>query len=101
MANSIKDLSLQVDDLQVALDAEQEQVRLLNEKQDAANAALQVIIDELRAEQGDGGTVEDRQALADKIAAVKADLITTAPPTGEETEEEEEEENEEENSDGL
>lgn len=71
MAN-IQELTDKVDALQVALDAEQEQIA-------AAIAALQATIDELKALVADGGTPEQRQALADKLDAIKSDLEATIP----------------------
>lgn len=69
---SIKELTAQVDELQTALDEEQEQIK-------KAIGDLQAIVDQLNANIGDGGTVEERQALSDKIAAVKTDLQGTIP----------------------
>lgn len=69
MANSIAELSAQVDELQSALDAEQEQIK-------AAIQKLQDTIDELNA---GNGTEEERQALADKLTAIKEDLEGTIP----------------------
>lgn len=70
--NSIKELAQKVDALQVSLDNEQAQVA-------AAIAGLeQTIVDQL-ALIADGGTVEERQAIADKLDAIKADLENTIP----------------------
>jgi septal ring factor EnvC (AmiA/AmiB activator) len=69
MAN-INDLTAKVDALQASLDAEQQQIA------DAIAALNQSIID-LQAMVADGGTVEERQALADKLDAIKADLEGT------------------------
>ena len=77
MAN-IDDLIAQVDDLQVALDAEQAQIA-------AAIAGLESSIADLTAQLADGGTPEQRQALADKLTAIKEDLagtIADAPTEG-------------------
>lgn len=71
MANSIADLTKKVDALQQALDTEQEQIA-------AALARLQTTIDELRAS---NGTEEERQALADKLDAIKADIEGTIADT--------------------
>jgi chromosome segregation ATPase len=70
MANSIADLTAQVDELQASLDSEQEQIK-------AAIQQLQDAIDQLNA---DNGSPEDRQALADKLTAIKSDLQSTVPP---------------------
>lgn len=74
MANSIADLTKQVDDLQASLDAEQEQIK-------AAIEALSEQIEELEKLVVDGGTEEERQALADKLTAIKVDLEGTIPDT--------------------
>lgn len=71
MAN-ITELTAKVDALQVALDAEQDQIV-------AAIAALQQTVVDLQALVVDGGTPEQRQALADKLDAVVADLQATIP----------------------
>lgn len=72
MANSIKELTEKVDTLQSALDAEQEQIL-------AAIGGLETTVAELKAIIADGGTEEERQALADKIDAVIVDLKATVP----------------------
>lgn len=66
---TLADLNAKIDTLQTALDEEQQQV---------ANkiAELEAIANELRAS---GGTDADRQAVADKIDAVAADLKATIP----------------------
>ena len=71
MAN-ITELTQKVDDLQVSLDAEQEQIRLAIEALNQAIADLQLLVVE-------GGTPEQRQALADKLDAIKGDLENTIP----------------------
>lgn len=69
MAN-IAELTAKVDALQTALDTEQQEIA-------DAIAALQQSITDLQAMVADGGTVEERQALADKLDAIKADLEGT------------------------
>ena len=69
---TITELTAKVDELQVALDAEQEQIRAAIEALNQAIADLQVLVAE-------GGTAEERQALADKLDAIKADLVATIP----------------------
>lgn len=72
---------------QQSLDAEQQQVAdLLAEKQ-STNDALQaniVTLNEtiatLQAQQADGGTPEDRQAIIDGLNALKTDLESTVAP---------------------
>lgn len=70
MANSIQELTQKADDLQAALDAEQEQIK-------AVHTAFEAEIAELKAIIADGGTEEGRQALADKMDATLADLKAT------------------------
>lgn len=79
MANSIAELTAKVDELQTALDAEQEQIS-------TAIAALQATIDELKANTSEGGTNEERQALADKLDAINTDLKSTVPDESGDTE---------------
>jgi flagellar hook-associated protein FlgK len=80
MAN-IAELTQKVDDLQVALDAEQQQIM------DAVNE-LSATIADLQALVADGGSEAERQALADKLDSIKSDLeATIIPPTEEEEEE--------------
>ena len=66
---TLQELSAKVDTLQTALDDEQQQV---------ANkiAELEAVAADLRAS---GGTDADRQAFADKIDAIAADLKATIP----------------------
>lgn len=74
---TIKELEVKVDNLQIALDAEQAEIAARDAQKDAAilglqeaNAALQLLV-------ADGGTTEERQAIADKIDAVITDLQST------------------------
>lgn len=69
---TIQELTAQVDDLQVALDAEQQQIA-------DAIAALNQSIADLTALVAEGGTAAERQALADKLTAIKTDLEGTIP----------------------
>ena len=69
---TIQELSNKVDELQVALDNEQAQIL-------AAIEDLNDTIAELRDLVADGGTAEERQALADKLDAIKSDLENTIP----------------------
>lgn len=78
---SIAELTQKVDALQAALDAEQQEI------QDAI-AALNTTVQELRDQiaNNEGGTVEERQALADKLDAIKSDLegtVSNTPPAPE------------------
>lgn len=78
---SIAQLTEKVDALQTALDAEQQEI------QDAI-AALNTTVQELRDQiaNNEGGTVEERQALADKLDAIKSDLEGTINKPEEPTE---------------
>lgn len=67
---SIQELSDKVDALQVSLDLEQAAVA-------SAISGLNQTISDLQALLVDGGTAEQRQALADKLDAIKADLEGT------------------------
>lgn len=67
---SIQELNDKVDTLQAALDAEQEQIA-------AAIATLQTTVTDLQALIADGGTTEERQAVADKLDTAIADLKAT------------------------
>lgn len=79
---TLKQLSEKVDALQAALDAEQEQIK-------NAIDTLIAQVEQLKQNIADGGTEEERQAVADKIDAVIADLQGTiadaeTPPAEEE-----------------
>jgi hypothetical protein len=71
------ELSAKVDELQVALDEEQQQVAdLLAEKNSTIETLNGVIVD-LEGQIADGGTAEQRQALLDKMNALLSDLKGT------------------------
>lgn len=67
---TIQEINEKVDALQAALDAEQEQIAAAIAALQTTNAALQALI-------ADGGTAEERQAVADKLDAVITDLQAT------------------------
>lgn len=75
MALSNAELEAKADELQVALDAEQEQIAAVIEAQKAVIAEQEVLI-------ADGGTVEDRQRVFDKMNGVLTDLQATIPDEG-------------------
>lgn len=83
---TLQELINQVDDLQVALDNEQNEIAEAIGKLSATIAELQELVEE-------GGTKEQRQLLADKLVALKQDLVSTITTESGEEEEEEEEEN--------
>jgi ABC-type transporter Mla subunit MlaD len=82
---TIAQLTEKVDALQASLDAEQQEI------QDAINA-LNTTVQELRDQiaNNEGGTVEERQALADKLDSIKSDLEGTINTTPQEPTEPEE-----------
>lgn len=67
---TLEELSAKADELQTALDTEQEQI------QTAVNG-LNETITTLQGQVADGGTPEARQAVLDKLNAIKADLEAT------------------------
>lgn len=69
---NIVELNAKVDNLQLILDAEQNQIAL-------ALAGLNQLVVELQALVADGGTEAERQALADKLDVITADLAATIP----------------------
>lgn len=70
---TITQLSAKVDELQEALDTEQQQVS-------DALAVLNQTVTDLQALITDGGTTEQRQAVLDKINTAITDLKGTVPP---------------------
>lgn len=88
---TLKELEAQVDDLKIALDAEQKQVQDLRDEKDATITSLNGIITGLQAQVAEGGTPEERQAVLDKMIALKEDLVSTvedaqaSPEVGENT----------------
>lgn len=80
---TLQELETKADELQTALDAEQQQVADLIAQKDAAIAGLNETIANLEQQVADGGTPEQRQAVLDKLNAIKADLEATVPPAGE------------------
>jgi hypothetical protein len=75
---TLEEISVKVDELQAALDAEQEQIAILISAKDAAITGLTESIVALEALVAEGGTAEARQAVVAKIEAVKADLEAIA-----------------------
>ena len=74
---TLAEISAKADELQTALDAEQQQVKDLLAQKDATIATLGETITGLEALVAEGGTAEDRQALLDKLIAAKDDLEAT------------------------
>lgn len=85
-----QELNAKVDELQIALDAEQQQVADLLAAKEADITAKQAVIDQLQTVVADleaqvaaGGTEAERQAILDKLNAALTDLQATvadAPP---------------------
>lgn len=71
---TLAELNAKVDELQTALDAEQEEIKTAIGTLEATNA-------ELRTQIVDGGTAEERKALSDKIDTVITDLKATVGDT--------------------
>lgn len=71
---TLAELNDKVDELQTALDAEQEQVQ-------SAISTLEQTVADLQAQQSDGGTPEERQAILDKVNSVITDLKGTIADT--------------------
>jgi hypothetical protein len=78
---TLQELSAKVDELQTALDEEQQQITDLTAQKDAAIASLETVVVDLTAQLADGGTSEERQAILDKLNLTITDLKSTAPPT--------------------
>lgn len=81
------ELNAKADELQIALDAEQQQVADLIAAKDADAAAKQAVIDQLnvvvadlQAQVAAGGTEAERQAILDKLNAALTDLQATVAP---------------------
>lgn len=70
---TIKELNDKVDELQLKLDAEQEQIQ-------AALTTLNEAVAALTAQLADGGTAEERQAVLDKLNLAITDLEGTVAP---------------------
>ena len=69
---NIQELTAKVDLLDATLQSEQESIAL-------ALAGLNQLVTELNALVADGGTEAERQALADKLDVITADLAATIP----------------------
>lgn len=79
--SQVTDLIAKVDELKVSLDVEQAQVAATIAALEAAVGTLETVNAELQALVAEGGTVAERQELADKIEAVKLDLESTIADT--------------------
>lgn len=77
---TLEEINVKVDELQTALDAEQQQVIDLLAQKNATIETLKATIAEMEANVVDGGTAEERQAVLDKLVALTADLEATVTP---------------------
>lgn len=77
---TLAELSSKVDELQQSLDQEQQQISDLLAQKDAAISGLNETIATLTAQLADGGTDADRQAVVNKLTAIKNDLEATVAP---------------------
>lgn len=83
---TLAEIQAVADSLQTSLDVEQQQVATLLAEKDNTITTLNQTIADLEAAQGDGGTAEERQAVIDKLTALKTDLEATVAEGGEEDE---------------
>lgn len=74
---TITELEAKVDEVQTALDAEQQQVADLLAEKNSTIETLNGVVADLQTQIADGGTAEQRQALLDKIITLKTDLEAT------------------------
>lgn len=77
---TLEEISAKADELQTALDAEQQQVADLLAQKDTTINTLNETIAELQTQLADGGTAEQRQAVLDKLNGLKTDLESTVAP---------------------
>ncbi len=80
MGNTLPEIQALADQLQVSLDAEQAQVADLLAQKDATITTLNETIATLTSQVAEGGTAEERQAVVDKLNALKTDLESTVAP---------------------
>lgn len=85
---TLPELKAKVEELQTSVDLEQQQVADLLAEKEATNTALKAdivtlneVIATLQGQVADGGTPEERQAVLDKIIAVKDDVESTVAGT--------------------
>lgn len=77
---TLEQLQQKAQELQEALDAEQQQVKDLLEQKNSTIESLNTTITSLEALVAEGGTAEQRQALLDQLTAIKTDLQGTVEP---------------------
>lgn len=79
--SKIQELQDEVTVLQSAVDAEQEQIRLLLENQMSTIDQLNQTIDTLEAQLADSGTPEQLQSVIDSLKTTVADIESTVEDT--------------------
>lgn len=84
---TLQELNAKVDELTQSVNNEQQQVADLLAEKETTNQALQaniVTLNEtiatLEGQIADGGTAEERQAIVDKLTALKEDIESTVAP---------------------
>lgn len=77
---TLEEISAKADELQIALDAEQQQVADLLALKEAAITSLTETVTNLEALVAEGGTAEQRQAVLDKLNGTLTDLQGTVAP---------------------
>ena len=77
---TLEEISATADALQIALDAEQQQVADLLALKEAAITSLTETVTTLEALVAEGGTAEQRQAVLDKLNGTLTDLQGTVAP---------------------
>lgn len=77
---TLAEIKAKLDETQIALDAEQQQVKDLLDQNTATIATLNETIATLTASLPDGGTAEERQAVLDSLNSLKTDLESTVAP---------------------
>lgn len=80
MGPTLEEISAKADELQIALDAEQQQVADLLALKEAAITSLTETVTNLEALVAEGGTAEQRQAVLDKLNGTLTDLQGTVAP---------------------
>jgi len=74
---TLAELSAKVDELQTSLDNEQSRIQELLTEKDTTITTLNETITTLQASVQEGGSVEERQAVLDKLTTLKTDLEET------------------------
>ena len=77
---TLEEISAKADELQIALDAEQQQVADLLALKEAAITSLTETVTNLEALVAEGGTAEQRQVVLDKLNGTLTDLQGTVAP---------------------